>query len=207
MRAPFSRGVRDIARILHIGFDVGDAEAAKAGIKETVDTLGGLDILVNNAGISIDALLMRASEDDLDKILRINLRGAFVCCKAAARHLLRARANGRIINISSVVGEQGNAGQSMYAASKAGLIGLTKSLAHELAGRGITVNAVTPGFIETDMTEASVQGKAREGLLSKIPLGRIGQANEVADAVAFLAGPGAGYITGHVLRVNGGLAI
>lgn len=190
-----------------IGFDVGDAEAAKAGIKETVDTLGGLDILVNNAGISIDALLMRASEDDLDKILRINLRGAFVCCKAAARHLLRARANGRIINISSVVGEQGNAGQSMYAASKAGLIGLTKSLAHELAGRGITVNAVTPGFIETDMTEASVQGKAREGLLSKIPLGRIGQANEVADAVAFLAGPGAGYITGHVLRVNGGLAI
>lgn len=190
-----------------VGFDVGDAEAVKAGIKHVVDTLGGLDIVVNNAGISIDALLMRASEDDLDAILRTNLRGAFSVSKAAARHLLRARSAGRIINISSVVGEQGNAGQSMYAASKAGLLGLTKSLAHELAGRGITVNAVTPGFIETDMTEASVQGKARDALLAKIPLGRIGQAAEVAEAVAFLASPGAGYITGHVLRVNGGLAI
>lgn len=190
-----------------IGFDVGNAEAATAGVKQTVEQLGGLDILVNNAGISIDSLLMRASIDDFQKILRINLEGALSCSKAAARHLLKARTAGRIINISSVVGEQGNAGQSMYAASKAGLLGMTKSLAQELASRGVTVNAITPGFIETDMTEASVQGKARDALLAKIPLGRIGQATEVAEAVAFLASPAAGYITGHVLRVNGGLAI
>lgn len=190
-----------------VGFDVGDAAAAEAGVKAAVEKLGGLEILVNNAGISIDALLMRARPEDLDKILRVNLAGAFACSKTAARHLLRARDKGRIINIGSVVGETGNAGQAMYAASKAGLLGLTKSIAQELAGRGITVNAVTPGFIETDMTEASVQGKAREALLSNIPLGRIGQATEVAEAVAFLASSGASYITGHVLRVNGGLAI
>lgn len=190
-----------------VGFDVGDSAAAEAGIKKVVEELGGLDILVNNAGISIDALLMRAKLEDFQKILRINLEGAFTCSKAAARHLLRARANGRIINLSSVVGETGNAGQAMYAASKAGLIGLTKSIAQEVASRGITVNAVAPGFIETDMTESSVQGKAREALLANIPLGRIGQAAEVAETVAFLASSGAGYITGHVLRVNGGLAI
>ena len=190
-----------------VGFDVGDADAVAEGIKQVVEQLGGLDILVNNAGISIDALLMRASPESLQAILRTNLEGAFHCARVAARHLLKTRSAGRIINISSVVGEQGNAGQSMYAASKAGLLGMTKSLAHELAGRGITVNAVTPGFIETDMTEASVQGKARDALLAKIPLGRIGTAAEVAEAVAFLASPAAAYITGHVLRVNGGLNI
>ncbi|MCX4244660.1 3-oxoacyl-ACP reductase family protein [Paraliomyxa miuraensis] len=190
-----------------VGFDVGDPAAVDAGVKGVVEQLGGLDILVNNAGISIDALLLRVSPDDLRSILRTNLEGTFLCCKAASRHLLRARAAGRIINLSSVVGEQGNAGQSMYAASKAGVIGMTKSLAHELASRGVTVNAVAPGFIETDMTASSINGPARDALLAKIPLGRVGLAEEVAEAVAFLAAPAAAYITGHVLRVNGGLAI
>src|SRR5690606_20118763 len=130
---------------------------------------------------------------------------AFHCTKAATRHLLKARADGRVINISSVIGEQGNDGQAMYAAAKAGLLGLSRSLAREFAGRGVTVNAVTPGFIETDMTAAGVQGDARDGLLKQIPLARIGRPEEVAEAVAFLASPAAAYITGHVLAVNGGL--
>ena len=129
------------------------------------------------------------------------------CSKAAARYLLKAKDAGRIINVSSVVGETGNAGQSMYAASKAGLIGITKSLAQELAGRGVTVNAVTPGFIETDMTDAALKGDARDKLLASIPLRRIGAPAEVAEAVAWLASPAAAYVTGHVLRVNGGLAM
>lgn len=190
-----------------IGFDVADAEAAEAGMKAAIDTLGGLEILVNNAGISIDALLMRASNADFDATIATNLRGAFVCSRVASRQLLKAKERGRIINLSSVVGEQGNPGQAMYAASKAGVIGLTKSLARELAGRGITVNAVTPGYIETDMTASAVQGDARTQLLSRIPLGRVGQAQEVAEAVAFLASDAAAYVTGHIMRVNGGLAI
>lgn len=190
-----------------VGFDVGDATAVDEGFKQVIEQLGGLDILVNNAGISIDALLMRAREEDFDAVTRTNLKGTFLCCKAASRHLLKARTAGRIINLSSVVGEQGNMGQSMYAASKAGVIGLTKSLAHELAGRGVTVNAIAPGFIETDMTAGSLTGKTRDALLAKIPLGRVGTVDEVAEAVAFLAAPAAGYITGHVLRINGGLAI
>ncbi len=190
-----------------VGFDVGDAEAVDAGFKQAIEQLGGLEILVNNAGISIDSLLLRARAEDFDAILRTNLRGTMLCSKAAARSLLRARDKGRIINLSSVVGEQGNAGQAMYAASKAGVLGLTKSLAHELASRGITVNAVAPGFIETDMTAASLAGDARDALISKIPLRRVGQATEVAEAVAFLASPAASYVTGHTLRVNGGLAI
>ncbi|MFO7561290.1 MAG: 3-oxoacyl-ACP reductase family protein [Enhygromyxa sp.] len=194
-------------KAIAVGFDVADEAAVAEGIKRVSGELGGLHILVNNAGISIDALLLRAKSEDLRRILAVNLEGAFTCSKVAARQLLKARSAGRIINVSSVVGETGNAGQAMYAASKAGLLGLTKSLALELAGRGVTVNAVTPGFIETDMTDAALQGEAREQLLRKIPLGRIGAATEVAEAVAWLASPAAAYVTGHVLRVNGGLAM
>lgn len=192
-------------RAIAVGFDVSDADAVNAGVKRIADELGGLHILVNNAGISVDALLMRAKEEDFDRIVSINQRGAFLCMKAATRHLLRAKTSGRVINISSVVGERGNAGQAMYAASKAALLGMTKSIAQELAGRGVTVNAVTPGFIATDMTDAALQDAARDSLLSQIPLGRIGAPEEVAEAVAFLAAPAASYVTGHVLRVNGGL--
>jgi 3-oxoacyl-[acyl-carrier protein] reductase len=184
-----------------------DAAAVDAGVARVVAELGGLHILVNNAGVSIDALLLRASAADFARILDINLKGTFHCCKAATRHLLKAKADGRVINLSSVVGEQGNAGQAMYAASKAGVLGFTKSLARELAGRGVTVNAVTPGFIATEMTSAALQGDARAALLGQIPLGRIGEPQEVAEAVAFLAAPAASYITGHTLRVNGGLLI
>ncbi len=194
-------------RAVPVAIDVSDTASVEAGIRACVDQLGGLQILVNNAGISIDALLLRASEDDLRRILAVNLEGAFRCCKAAARHLLRARADGRIVNVSSVVGEQGNVGQAMYAASKAGLIGLTKSLAREFAPRGVTVNAVAPGFIETDMTAEAIEGERRTALLGQIPLGRIGTPADVAEAVAYLAAPAAAYVTGHVLRVNGGLLI
>ncbi|MEM9461214.1 MAG: 3-oxoacyl-ACP reductase family protein [Myxococcota bacterium] len=190
-----------------VPFDVGDPAAVQAGFAQLVEALGGLEILVNNAGISIDALLLRARDEDLQRIVATNLQGTFHCCKAAARHLLRARDRGRIINLASVVGEQGNPGQSMYAASKAGIIGLTKSLAQELAARGTTVNAVSPGFIETDMTAASLTEDKRDALVGRIPLRRVGSPDEIAEAVAFLASPAAGYITGHVLRVNGGLGL
>ncbi|NVB41644.1 3-oxoacyl-ACP reductase FabG [Pseudenhygromyxa sp. WMMC2535] len=194
-------------KAIPMGFDVADEAAVDAGIKSVVAELGGLHVLVNNAGMSVDSLLLRAKGEDLRRILAVNLEGAFNCCRAAARHLLKARAQGRIINVSSVVGETGNPGQAMYASSKAGLLGLTKSLAQELATRGVTVNAVTPGFIATDMTDAALQGDARDKLLAKIPLGHIGEAADVAEAVAYLASPAAAYVTGHVLRVNGGLAM
>ena len=190
-----------------VGFDVSDADAVTAGFKQVAEALGGLDILVNNAGISIDALLMRAKEEDWETLQRVNLRGTLLCSKAATRSLLRAKSAGRIINITSVVGEQGNAGQTMYAATKAGVIGMTKSIARELASRGCTVNAVAPGFISTDMTDAALVGEAREKLIGNIPLGRIGATDDIAESVAFLASDAAGYITGHVLRVNGGLHI
>lgn len=188
-----------------VRFDVGDAKAAQEGVASVASKAGQLDILVNNAGIAIDGLLMRTRDDDWNRTLQVNLSGAFYCCRAASRYLLKAKQAGRIINITSVVGEQGNAGQSSYVAAKAGIIGLTKTLARELASRGITVNAVSPGFIDTDMTTAHVQGEAREKLISQIPLGRIGAAEDIAQAVAFLASPAAAYITGQVLRVNGGL--
>lgn len=186
-------------------FDVSDETQVEAAIKEIASTLGGLDILVNNAGIALDGLLLRSKSEDFRKTIAVNLQGAFFCARAASRYLLKAKERGRIINITSVVGEQGNAGQVSYAAAKAGLIGLTKTLAREFAARGITVNAVSPGFIETDMTAAHVAGEAREKLLSQIPLGRIGRPEEVAEVVAFLCQPEAAYITGQVVRVNGGL--
>jgi 3-oxoacyl-[acyl-carrier protein] reductase len=185
-------------------FDVADAAQVDAAVKQIATEQGRLDVLVNNAGIAIDGLLLRTKKEDWARTLEVNLSGAFHCCKAASRYLLKAEM-GRIVNLSSVVGEQGNTGQVSYAASKAGLIGITKTLARELASRAVTVNCVAPGFIETDMTAAHVQGEAREALLKQIPLGRIGSAEDVADAVRFLVSPAASYVTGQVLRVNGGL--
>jgi len=185
-------------------FDVADAAAVDAAIKQIATEHGRLDVLVNNAGIAIDGLLLRTKREDWARTLEVNLSGAFHCAKAASRYLLKA-VDGRIVNISSVVGESGNAGQVSYAAAKAGLIGLTKTLAKELASRAVTVNCVAPGFIETDMTQAHVQGDNRAKLLEQIPLGRIGTADDVAEAVRFLVSPRASYMTGQVLRVNGGL--
>ncbi len=188
-------------------FDVSDAAAVNRAIQQIVDENGRLDVVVNNAGIAIDGLLLRLKDEDWARVLDVNLTGALHVARAAARHLLKARESGRLINITSVVGEMGNAGQVSYVAAKAGLIGMTRALARELASRGITVNAVSPGFVETDMTAAHVTGAAREELLARIPLGRIGRPEEVAEAVRFLASLEAGYITGQVLRCNGGLLI
>jgi len=186
-------------------FDVGDPAAVEAGVKQVADSAGRLDILVNNAAVAIDNLILRMKHEDWQRSMDVNLTGVFAACKAAARHLLKAKDSGRIVNLTSVVGEMGNAGQVAYVAAKAGVIGLTKTLARELAPRGITVNAVSPGFIATDMTAASVTGLARDKLVAGIPLGRIGNPEEIADMVAFLAGPEGAYITGQVIRINGGL--
>jgi 3-oxoacyl-[acyl-carrier protein] reductase len=186
-----------------LGFDVGDMAAAEAAVADLAKRLGRLDILVANAGIAIDGLLLRLKEDDLDRQLDVNLKGAIACAKAATRSMMRKQ-HGRIVFLSSVVGEMGNAGQVAYAATKAGLLGVTKSLAREYASRNITVNAVAPGFIETEMT-AAIPAPMREAMLRGIPLGRIGSAPEVAAAVAFLCSDEAAYITGHTLRVNGGM--
>lgn len=180
-------------------------EAAKL-VADTVAHFGRLDILVNNAGITRDNLAMRMSEEDWDAVLTTNLKGAFLCAKAALRPLLKARASGRIISISSIVGINGNAGQANYAAAKAGLIGLTKSLAKEVASRGITVNAVAPGFITTEMT-AALGPEIQELVLKAIPLGQFGAPEDIAEAVAFLASPAARYITGQVLSVDGGMGM
>lgn len=188
-----------------IGFDVANSPSVTEAIKAIGKDHGGLDILVNNAGVAVNGLLMRFSDDQWKKVLDTNLAGAFHCIRAAATFVLKAKAHGRIINITSVVGESGNGGQIAYAASKAGLIGLTMSTAKELASRGVTCNAVSPGFIDTDMTTAHLPEAQRAKLIEQIPLGRIGRSEDVADAVAFLAGPEAGYITGQVLRVNGGM--
>lgn len=188
-------------------FDVSDSAAVKDEIKRLGKEHGGLHIVVNNAGVAINGLIVRFKDDQLQRLLAVNLGGAFAVTRAAAPLVLRARENGRIINISSVVGETGNAGQAGYAATKAGLLGFTKSLAKELAPRGVTVNAVAPGFIATDMTDAHLPENQREALLASIPLSRIGSPDDVAHTVAFLAGPEAGYITGQVIRINGGMHV
>ena len=187
------------------GFDVANSAAVAEAIKAIGKDHGGLDILVNNAGVAINGLVMRFSDDNWQRTMAINLGGAFHCIRAASSLLLRAKAAGRIINLTSVVGEMGNGGQTAYAASKAGLIGLTMSTARELASRGITCNAIAPGYIATDMTAEQLPEAQQAKLLEQIPLARIGRPEDVADVAAFLAGPEAAYITGQVLRVNGGM--
>ncbi len=183
--------------------DSADREAVTRFFAEEIKDKVLLKVLVNNAGITRDGLIMRMKDEDWDKVLEVNLTGAFTFLREATKIMTRQR-EGRIINISSVVGQSGNAGQANYAAAKAGLIGLTKSAALELASRNITVNAVTPGFIATDMT-AVLPDKVREALLERIPLKRLGQASDIAAAVSYLASEGAGYVTGQVLAVNGGM--
>jgi 3-oxoacyl-[acyl-carrier protein] reductase len=188
---------------LAVGMDVADPAQVKAAFQQAIERFGRLDILVNNAGITRDGLSMRLKIEDWESVLRTNLTGAHLCAQQAIPSMLRQRW-GRIINISSVVAQMGNPGQVNYVAAKAGMIGLTKSLALELASRHITVNAVAPGFIETEMTQA-LSEKAVEQLSARIPLGRLGTPADVAGAVVFLSSEEAGYITGHVLSVNGGM--
>ena len=193
------------AKALAVRCDVAKADEVKALMDAAVQAFGRIDILVNNAGITRDGLLMMMKEDDFDAVINANLKGAFLCMKAVSRLMMKQRW-GRIVNLSSVVGLRGNAGQVNYAASKAGVIGMTKSLAKELATRGVTVNAVAPGFIDTDMTAAMPQA-AREATLASIPMGRMGAPEDVAKAVAFLASDEAAYVTGQVLAVDGGMAM
>ena len=185
--------------------NVADYDACEAFIKEVIDQFGRIDILVNNAGITKDGLIMRMSEEDFTNVVDVNLKGTFHCIRFASRQMMKQR-SGRIINMSSVVGISGNAGQINYAASKAGVIGMTKSAAKELASRGITVNAIAPGYIETDMTNV-LSDKVKEETMKQISLGRLGQTGDIAAAAAFLASDEAGYITGQVLAVDGGMAI
>ena len=185
--------------------DVSTAEGCKTLFDAAVSAFGRVDVLVNNAGITRDNLILRMTEADFDAVLNANLKGAFLCCKEAARRMVRQR-YGRIINISSVVALRGNAGQTNYAASKAGIIGLTKSLARELASRNVTVNAVAPGFIETDMT-ATLPEAVRAEMAKGIPAGRAGRPEDVANAVAFFAAEQSSYLTGQVLCADGGMAM
>ena len=193
------------AKTVAIRCDVSKEDEVKALMDAALKTFGRIDILVNNAGITRDGLLMMMKPEDFDAVIAANLRGAFLCMKAVARQMVKQR-YGRIVNLSSVVGLRGNAGQVNYAASKAGVIGMTKSLAKELAGRNITVNAVAPGFIETDMTAAMPQA-AKDAMMPTIPMQRLGAPEDVAKAVAFLASDEAAYVTGQVLAVDGGMAM
>lgn len=193
------------AQALVVQADISAPEGCEALFSQVQKAFGRVDILVNNAGVTRDNLIMRLTEEDYDKVLNTNLKGAFLCCKAASRLMMRQR-YGRIVNLSSVVGLRGNAGQTAYAASKAGVIGLTKSLAKELASRGVTANAVAPGYIATDMT-AALPEAARADMVQQIPAARPGQPQEVARAVAFLADEQSSYITGQVLCVDGGMAM
>jgi 3-oxoacyl-[acyl-carrier protein] reductase len=186
-----------------VKMDVADAEQVRAGFKQVLEKFGRLDILVNNAAITRDGLAMRMKAEDWEAVLRTNLTGAHLCIQQALPTMMKAR-GGRIINISSVVAQSGNAGQANYVAAKAGIIGLTKAIAIEIASRNITVNAVAPGFVATPMTDV-LPDKVKEELKTRIPLGRMGSARDVAAAIVFLASDEAAYITGHVLNVNGGM--
>ena len=190
-------------RTLRVKADVSDAAQVEEMFARAVEEFGTVDILVNNAGITRDKIILRMKEEDFDSVLDINLKGSYNCMKAASKIMLKQR-SGRIISISSIVGLRGNAGQVNYSASKAGIIGMTKSLARELASKGINVNAVAPGFIETDMTKALPEAE-KEKLLAVIPAGRMGKPEDIAGAVLFLAGPDSSYVTGQVLTVDGGM--
>ena len=193
------------AQALVVQADVSAPEGCEALFSQVQKAFGRVDILVNNAGVTRDNLIMRLTEEDYDKVLNTNLKGAFLCCKAASRLMMRQR-YGRIISVSSVVGLHGNAGQANYAASKAGLIGLMKSVAKEYASRGVTANTVAPGFITTDMTAAMPEA-ARAAASAAIPMGKPGRPEDVAAAIAFLAGESAGYITGQLLCIDGGMGM
>lgn len=192
-------------KVVTLAVDLRDSDGVSAAVDKAKDELGGLDILINNAGVTADQLLLRQKEEDWVRVLDVNLTGAFRVTKAACRYLMKSK-YGRVINITSVVGLTGNAGQASYASSKAGLIGFTKSLAQELASRGVTVNAIAPGFIDTDMT-AALTPEQQAGVLKKIPMGRMASPSDVANAAVFLASDRAAYITGTVLQVDGGLAM
>lgn len=192
-------------KTISIQTNVADSAAVGEMVKKVIEEFGHIDILVNNAGITKDNLLMRMKEEEWDQVIAVNLKGVFNCIKAVTRQMMKQR-SGRIINMSSVVGVMGNAGQANYVASKAGVIGLTKSTARELATRGITVNAIAPGFIETDMT-SSLGDEVNKGILSQIPLGRMGQPEDIAKMVRFIASDEAGYVTGQIIHVDGGMVM
>jgi 3-oxoacyl-[acyl-carrier protein] reductase len=187
-----------------IQFDVTNTEAVNQAFDHIAEEKGGTDVLINNAGISIDTLMLRAKDSDFQAVVDVNLRGAFACTRAAIKTMLRRKNNGRIVSLASVVGQMGNAGQSIYAITKAGIIGMTKSVAREVASRGVTANAVAPGFVKTAMTD-QLTSEQKESFLRAIPLGRYAEAEEIASVVKFLVSEQASYITGQVIAVNGGL--